>query len=127
MTTFNIGTQNAASINNVGGNMTVEGGIHAAAQWTSQVRTEIERAREALAQVPLPAAVRASADGALQEAAKAASGDGDKGRVAELLAKATGTLKEAGALASAGTGLLESLKRAATILGPIGATVLALL
>jgi hypothetical protein len=127
MTTFNIGTQNAASINNVGGNMTVEGGIHAAAQWTSQVRTEIERAREALAQVPLLPEVRASADGALKGAAEAASGDGDKGRVAELLAKATGTLKEAGALASAGTGLLESLKRAATILGPIGATVLALL
>jgi hypothetical protein len=123
MTTFNIGTQNAASINNVGGNMTVEGGIHASAQWTSQVRTEIERAREALAQVPLSPEVRASADGALREAAEAS----DKGRAADRLAKATGTLREAGALTSAATTLIESLTRAAKLLGPIGATVLALL
>jgi hypothetical protein len=126
MSTFNIGTQNAASINNVGGNMTVDGGMHASAEWSYQVQGEIERAREALAQVPLPAPVRASADEALAEAA-AASSNGDKGRVAASLVKATGTLKEAGALASAGTALIESLKRAATILGPIGATVLALL
>jgi hypothetical protein len=126
MSTFNIGTQNAAAINNVGGDMTVQGGIHAAAEWSSQVRNEIERAREALAAVPLPPDVRASADEALKDASAAAQG-GDKGRVATLLAKATGTLKDAGAFASAGTGLLEALQRAAKILGPIGATVLALL
>jgi hypothetical protein len=126
MSTFNIGTQNAAVVNNVGGNMTVEGGIHASAQWSYQVRTEIETAREALAQTPLPPDVKASADEALKEAAEAANGD-DRGRVAQLLTKATSTLRDADALASAGSGLLESLARAAKILGPIGATVLALL
>jgi hypothetical protein len=126
MSTFNIGTQNAAVVNNVGGNMTVEGGIHASAQWSYQVRTEIETAREALAQTPLPPDVKASADEALKEAAEAANGD-DRGRVAQLLTKATSTLRDADALASAGSGLLETLARAAKILGPIGATVLALL
>ena len=66
------------------------------------------------------------ADEALAEAA-AASCNGDKGRVAASLVRATGTLKEAGALASAGTALIESLKRAAKIIGPVGAAVLALL
>lgn len=123
MSTFNIGTQNAATINNVGGDMTVEGGFHASGQWSYEVRNEIERAREALAQMPLSPEVRASADGALREAAEAS----DKGRAADRLAKATGTLKEAGALTSAATTLIESLTRAAKLLGPIGATVLALL
>ena len=33
MTTFNIGSQNAASIQNIAGDSVVEGGVHASATW----------------------------------------------------------------------------------------------
>lgn len=127
MTTFNIGTQNAASIQNVGGDMAIEGGLHASASWSYELRTEIARVQDEVGRLPLSPGVRASVDSALSAAAEATDGKPDKGRAAEMLTKATRTLKEAGALTSAGTNLLEALRRAASIIGPLGATVLALL
>jgi hypothetical protein len=129
MTTFNIGTQNAATVQNIGGGLTVYGGIHGSARWQSlQVRAEIERAIDEVARIPLEPEARAGVDGALTAAAAdAAAPDGDRNRVAELLAAATGTLREAGALANAGTGLAVALRRAAALLGPLGASILALL
>jgi hypothetical protein len=127
MSTFHIGTQNAASINNVGGDMVIEGGLHASASWRYELRGEIARAIDQLNGLPLPAHVQAEAGQALSEAAEATNGQPDKERAAGKLAKATTTLKEAGAFAGAGVTLLETIKRAASILGPIGATVLALL
>lgn len=128
MTTFNIGTQNAASINNVGGDMVIEGGLHASAQWSYELRNELVRASEELARLPIPRTVRAKADDALlSAAAEAGNGKPDKRRIADLLARAINTLKEAGALTAAGNSLLESLRRAASLLGPVGAAVLALL
>lgn len=126
---FNIGTQNAATVQNVGGDLTVYGGIHGSARWQSlQLRTEIERAMDEVARIPLEPEARAWVDGALTAAAAdAAAPDGDRHRVAELLAAATGTLREAGALANAGTGLAVALRRAAALLGPLGAGILALL
>jgi hypothetical protein len=127
MSTFSIGTQNAASINNVAGDMVIHGGLHASAEWSYEFQSEIARALDELPRLPITASVRASAGDALSAAAEAANGKPDKRRAAGMLGKATTTLLEAGAFTGAGVALLESLKRAATTLGPIGATVLALL
>ena len=69
MTSFEIGSQNAASIQNVGGDLTI----------------------------------------------------------ADLLQDATTVIGGAEGLATAGAGLVESLRRAATLLGPAGKTLLTLL
>jgi hypothetical protein len=127
MTSFSIGTQNAASINNVGGNMVIQGGLHASADWSYELRAEVAHALDELARLPLPATVRASVGDALCAAAQAANGSPDKQRAADMLAKAARTLTDARVLTGEGTGLLESLARAARALGPIGASVLALL
>ena len=129
MTTFNIGTQNAANVQNVGGDMVIYGGVHASAAWQSrQLQAEIERARHEVARLPLEAHARSAVDRALACAAGGAVGPkGDKHQVADLLASATRTLREAGALATAGTGLTVALRRAAALLGPLGAGILALL
>jgi hypothetical protein len=129
MTTFNIGTQNAATIQNVGGDMVVEGGLHASAAWESyQLRSEIDTAREEAARLPLPPDARSSVDWAFRAAAaQATSAKSDKGRVADLLARATRMLKDAGALTTAGASLVVALRRAAALLGPLGVAVLALL
>jgi len=126
MMTFNIGTQNAASINNVAGDMVIEGSLNASADWSYEFRNEIARALDELARLPLPASVRASVGDALSAAAQAANGNPDKQRAAGMLMKAASTLKEGRVLTGAAS-LLESITRAATALGPIGATVLALL
>jgi hypothetical protein len=129
MTTFNIGSQQAGTIQNVGGDLTVEGGVHGSATWESyQLRREIDQARKEMAQLALSPDERSSVEWALAgAAAHATSARPDKGRVAALLARAVEVLKEAGALATAGTGLIVALRRAAALLGPLGATVLALL
>ena len=125
----NIGTQRAVSVENAGRDLTVHGGFHGSARWQSlQLRTEIERALDEVARIQLDPEARIWVDGALTAAAAGASApDGDRHRVAELLAAATGTLREAGALANADTGLAVALRRAAALLGPLGASILALL
>jgi hypothetical protein len=129
MTTFNIGTQNAANVQNVSGNLVIEGGIHASASWRStQLLSEIEHARAAAAELPLSPPARSSVDAAFAAAAAdTADPNSDKGRIADHLATATRTLKEAGALATAGTEIVVPLRRAAALLGPVGAAILALL
>src|SRR5206468_1121025 len=65
MSTFSIGTQNAASINNVAGDMVIHGGLHASAAWSYEFQSEIARALDELPRLPLTASVRASAGDAL--------------------------------------------------------------
>lgn len=128
MATFEIGSQNAGSIQNVGGDLTI-GELHVEAAWsTVEVRQELARLQEEVARSALPPAARAAA-GAAVDAAAAEAGrpTPDRGRIAELLRDATTVFGEAGALATAGTGLVESLRRTATVLGPAGKTALALL
>ena len=44
MSTFNIGRQNAANIQNIGGDAVIHGGIQASASWeTLELRRAIER------------------------------------------------------------------------------------
>ena len=128
MATFEIGSQNAGSIQNVGGDLTI-GELHVEAAWsTVEVRQELARLQEEVARSALPSAARAAA-GAAVDAAAAEAGrpTPDHGRIGELLRDATTVFGEAGALATAGTGLVESLRRTATVLGPAGKTALALL
>lgn len=126
MANFNIGQQNAASIQNIGGDAVIEGGIHASATWEMvELRRVIERVQEEVAALELPPttveAVNQSLEAAAQEAAQPKP---DKHDVAEHLGNAARTLKEADALVGAGTSVLESLRRAAQLLGPVGAALI---
>lgn len=129
MATFNIGTQNAANIQNIGGDAVIQGGLYAHATFDQrELRVAIARARELVADMELPAEVRVPADRPLASAAdEAAQEQPDKRRVGELLATAARTLTEAGTVATAGTALIETLRRAAILLGPVGHAALALL
>jgi hypothetical protein len=126
MANFNIGQQNAASIQNIGGDAVIEGSIHASATWEIvELRRVIERVQEGVAALELSSptleAVNQSLDGAAREAAQPKP---DKHDVAEHLGNAARMLNEAGALVGAGTAVLESLRRAAGLLGPVGAALI---
>jgi len=106
-----------------------DGGLQTSTAWESyQLRCEIDRARKEIAELALSAKQRSSVEWALAgAAAHATSARADTGRVATLLARAVEMLKDAGAFAAAGAGLVVALRRAAALLGPHGATVLALI
>ena len=75
MATFNIGQQNAASIQNIGGDAVIEGGIHASATWeVVELRRVIARAQQGVAALELPPptleAVNQELDAAAREAAQ---------------------------------------------------------
>ena len=124
MATFEIGSQNAGSIQNVGGDLTI-GELHVEAAWSAvELRQELERLREELARSALPPAAGAAVEAAAVEARRPAP---DAGKIGGLLHEATTLAGEAGALATAGTGLVESLRRAAVLVGPAGKAALALL
>ena len=122
MSTFNIGQQNAANIQNIGGDAVIHGGIQAAASWeTLELRRAIARAREGLGELALPQPVLEDVNSSLEAAAKeAARAKPDRHGVAEHLAAAATTLKEADALVDAGTDVVGGLRRAVSLLGPIG-------
>ena len=128
MATFEIGSQNAASIQNVAGDLTIQD-LHVEATWSAtEMREELARLQEEIGRVALPPDLRATARAAVGAAAAEAGRPApDPGRIAQLLGEATTLAGEAGALTSAGSGLVESLRRTATILGPAGKTLLALL
>src|SRR5262249_3558175 len=106
-TRFNIGTQNAASTQNIRGEAHIER-VQANASWEiHELRTSIARAQEQAAQLMLSRDESASLKAALDSAAaEAAKDEPDKHRLAELLGQAGRTVKEAGAVASAGAVLL---------------------
>ena len=127
MVNFNIGQQDAASIQNIAGDVTIEGGIHATATWeTLELRRTIARTREEVAGLALaPEAldtVNQSLDAASHEAA---AGRPDRYKVGEHLTAAAHTLKEAGALVGAGTAVVQALRRAVVLLGPAGLATIA--
>jgi hypothetical protein len=127
MTDFTIGSQNAGVIQNVGGDVTM-GDVTVAASWDAAVRSELARLEEEAAKVPLPPASRVAVEKDLAAAkAEAAKKAPDRGKIAQLVERATRVLGEAGALATAGSSLVTSLRRTATVLGPAGKTLLALL
>jgi hypothetical protein len=130
MASFNIGQQNAASIQNIAGDATIEGGVHAEATWeTVELRRTIARAKEEVARLGLPPAELETVNGSLDAAAREAGATRpDRYEVGEHLGAATRVLKEAGALVGAGAALFQALYRATELLGPAGlATVGAIL
>ena len=129
MTTFNIGAQNAASIQNVGGDAVIHGGVHASASWeTRELCAALTRVDEETAKLPLSATARESVTRALSEAStEAQRTKPHKQRIAELLLGAGRTLKEAGTLAGAGSAAVTALRQALVLLGPVGHATLALL
>ena len=98
MTTFNIGSQNAASIQNVGGDMVIHDGIHAAASvHFFELRGQLAQLREDIDRLALPVETRAAASGALAEAeAEAATSAPRSNRIARALRRVQETLNEAG-------------------------------
>jgi hypothetical protein len=122
MATFNIGQQNAASIQNIGGDAVFHGGIEATASWeTLELRRAIAQARDGLGELSLPPPVLEDVNRSLEAAAsKAEELKPDRHDVAEHLATATKTLTEAGALVDSGTKVADCLRRAVALLGPIG-------
>jgi hypothetical protein len=126
MANFNIGQQNAASIQNIGGDAVIEGGIRVYATWeVVELRRVIARAQNGVAALELPPPTLEAVNHALDAAAlEAAQPKPDKHDVAQHLGNATRTLQEAGALVGAGTAVLESLRRAAGLLGPVGAALI---
>jgi len=128
MTSFEIGSQTAASIQNVGGDLTV-GSLHVEGTWSAVgVRDELAELRRLIDGASLPYPARHAAESAVAAAeAEAASPKPDRDRIAGLLQRATQVLGDADALTKAGTGLLDSLRRAAVALGPAGKALLLLL
>lgn len=98
MTTFNIGSQNAASIQNVGGDMVVQDGIHGTASvHLIALRDELARLRDELDRVALTPESRALASVALAEAeAEAATAAPRSNRIAHALGRVRETLSDAG-------------------------------
>jgi hypothetical protein len=128
MTTFEIGSQTAASIQNVGGDLSI-GQLHVEAAWSvAAVRDELAELRKLLADAPVTYPERYAAEAAIAAAeAEAASPTPDRERISGLLQRVTHVLGDAGALTRAGSGLVESLGRAAVALGPAGKALLMLL
>ena len=124
---FNIGQQNAANIQNIAGDATIEGGIHATANWeTLELRRTIERTRDEVAGLALAPEALDTVNQSLDAASKEAAADRpDRYKVGEHIGAAARTLKEAGALVDAGTGVLQALRRAVVLLGPAGLATIA--
>ncbi|HJS95223.1 MAG TPA: hypothetical protein VJ741_13250 [Solirubrobacteraceae bacterium] len=98
MTTFNIGSQNAASIQNVGGDMVVHDGIRGTANvQLIELRAELAHLRDEIDGLALPPESRALARGALAEAeAEAAMPAPRSNRIAHALGRVRETLSDAG-------------------------------
>ena len=126
---FNIGSQQAANINNVAGDMILTGGQHGAANLTViDARREIRVVRQNLDQAALPPQSRLAAGRALEGVEEELDKpEPDRGRVAGRLEELTRVLASAGALAGAGGALVQPLRRLASWLGPLGLSLLRLL
>jgi hypothetical protein len=98
MTTFNIGSQSAASIQNVGGDMVVQDGIHGTASvHLVELRVQLGQLRDEIDRLALPAETRALASEALAEAeAEAAAPTPRSNRMAHALRRVREALNEAG-------------------------------
>ena len=111
MTSFNIGSQNAGSIANVGGDMVVHGGIHGTANVRIlELRDRLAELKAEIARLELPSATRAAAGEALADAeAEAAAPEPRPGRIHDSLRRVVRALEDGGALANAGVGLARAL------------------
>jgi hypothetical protein len=118
MTTFNVGSQTAGSIQNVGGDMVVQNGIHGTANvHVIELRDRLAQLGEEIDRLALPADGRAAAREALAEAeAEAAAPAPRSKRIADSLRRVTETLNDAGVLASAAVNVGRVLASAVSLL-----------
>jgi hypothetical protein len=114
MTTFNVGSQSAGSIQNVGRDMVVDHGIHGSANvQISELRRCLAELKAEVDRLALPTETRAAACEALAEAeAEAAALEPRSKRIGDSLRRVTKALGEAGALTNAGLGVLRALEGA---------------
>jgi len=117
MTTFNIGSQNAGSIQNVGGDVVVHDGIRGTANvHVIELRDRLAQLREEIDGLALPAESHAAASEALAEAeVEAAAPSPRSKRIAHSLQRVTETLTDAGALASAAVSVGRVLASAVSL------------
>jgi hypothetical protein len=128
MTTFNIGNQNAANIQNIGGDAHFYGDVNASTKQHIDLRGAIARVHHETAGLALPSPVRTQVDGALSAAAEEAARDEpDRSRVADFLGSAAQALKDAGAIGAAGSTLVDAFRQAAALIGPLGQAAVAFL
>jgi hypothetical protein len=111
MTSFNIGSQNAGSIQNVGGDMVVHHGIDGFANvHVIELRDRLAELKAEMDRLVLPTETRAAASEALAEAeAEAAAPKPRSKRIVDSLRRVTKALGEAGAITNAGVGVLRAL------------------
>jgi hypothetical protein len=117
MTSFNIGSQNAGAIHNVGGDMVVHDGVRGTANvHVIELRDRLSQLREELDRLALPAESHAAASAALGEAeAEAAAPAPRSKRIADGLRRVTETLNDAGALSSAALNIVRVLASAVSL------------
>jgi hypothetical protein len=117
MTTFNIGSQNAGSIQNIGGNMVVQDGIHGTANvHVIELRGRLAQLSEEIDRLALPTESHAVAREALADAAAEAAAPAPRSnRIAHSLRRVTDTLTDAGVLASAASGVVNALASAVSL------------
>ena len=126
--TFNIGSQSGGVVNNVAGNQRVEGGQHGVQVSLEDAASAAAMLRKLLARTDLSAlsdeertSVHEDA-AAITEEMAAPSPSPDK-----VVGRLTSVLSAAGAFAGAGAALIGPLSSIASWLGPLGASVLAIL
>jgi hypothetical protein len=123
--TFNIGTQNAAVINNVAGDQRIEGGQYGTAVTAGQARRAVRELRDGLAAARLDRATAREAQAQLAAADAAVHApEPDKPRAAQALRRFTQLVAAAGSLASTGAALIGPLRILAGWLGALGAPIL---
>lgn len=117
MTTFNIGSQNAGSIQNVGGNMVVQDEIHGTANvHVIELRGRLAQLSEEIDRLALPTESHAVAREAPADAAAEAAAPAPRSnRIAHSLRRVTDTLTDAGVLASAASGVVNALASAVSL------------
>jgi len=117
MTTFNIGSQNAGSIQNVGDNMVVQDGIHGTANvHVIELRVRLAQLSEEIDRLALPTESHAVAREALADAAAEAAAPAPRSnRIAHSLRRVTDRLTDAGVLASAASGVVNTLASAVSL------------
>ena len=122
---FTIGSQQAVTINQAAGDQTIN---NPGGTLTLAPQGAVADLRGALQAAAVPDPARREAEWALDGVeAELESPDPDKARLGTLVEGLTGTLKEAGALATAGESLLSPLKTLASWAGPTGLAAVRLL
>ena len=126
--TFNIGSQSAANINNVGRDQHISGGQTGVVITPDQAWRAFTDLRLGVAATPLdPTSTAVAATEIRTIEAGLRRPKPDRGRIASSLERLTRILLSAGSLATAGAALLAPLQTLAQWLGALGAPVLGLI